>query len=611
MKIAVFLFLCFAFSSAMLAQNDSVHVLDAVILHASKLNAFSNTRHVRVFNDSLLKNAKPLLTDVLNHQTSIYFKENGAGMVSSASFRGTTASQTAVVWNGININSKFNGQTDFNTISVVGFDEISVRSGGGSVLFGTGAIGGSVHLTNKLPFNKGFENEIHVGYGSFDTRDIHYKMSNSNEKTSVKISVARTKSDNDFPYPGTDRKNLNGQYENTNLKTGLAYRIDQNNLLKIHTSIFRGERHFSLIRPSETPTKYQDFHTWNLLAWESNFSSFSSELKVAYLNEEFKFYPNISNKNHTGGKAETFIGNYNLGIGLKNGIKLHALLDYSYTKGSGSNMDDNSQKIASAALLLKQRLSNRFLYEIGVKKEFTENYKSPFLFSAGATFKATEFYSVKFNISKNYRIPTFNDLYWEKSGNMNLKPETSHQAEIGNYFRYKNAKFSATAFFISIRDMIQWTPSTTIWEPTNVDKVQSYGFESNFEYKKHFGKHQFLFHANYAHTISKDKNTHKQLRYVPIHKATASLRYSFKEWGFFYNVLYVGKVFTSSDNNPEEIISGYGISNIGISHSFLLKKKKEIEIGSHIRNLFNETYQNVENRIMPGINFSLYLNFKF
>ncbi|HET8838131.1 MAG TPA: TonB-dependent receptor [Flavobacteriaceae bacterium] len=611
MKIAAFLFLCFGFSSAMLAQNDSVQVLDPVILHASKLNEFSNTQHVRVFNDSLLKNAKPLLTDILNHQTSIYFKENGAGMVSSASFRGTTASQTAVVWNGININSKFNGQTDFNTISIVGFDEISVRSGGGSVLFGTGAIGGSVHLNNNLQFNKGFENEVHFGYGSFDTQDIHYKMSASDEKTSVEISIARTKSNNDFPYPGTDRKNLNGQYENTSIKTGLAYRINENNLLKIHTSIFDGERHFSLIRPSETPTKYQDFHTWNLIAWERNFKPFSSELKVAYLNEQFNFFPNVSTENHTGGKAETFIGNYNLGVNLKNGMEFHALLDYSYTTGSGSNMDDNSQKIASAALLLKQRLSNRFLYEIGAKKEFTKNYKSPFLFSAGATFKTTEFYSLKINISKNYRIPTFNDLYWEKSGNINLKPETSHQAEIGNYFRYKNAKFSATAFFISVHDMIQWTPSTTIWEPINVDKVQSYGLESNFDYKKHFGKHQFLFHANYEYTISEDENTHKQLRYVPVHKVTASLGYSFKEWDFFYDFLYVGEVFTTSDNDPKEKIPGYSISNIGASYSFLMKKKKEIEIGSHIRNLFNEAYQNVENRFMPGINFNLYLNFKF
>ena len=34
-------------------------------------------------------------------------------------------------------------------------------------------------------------------------------------------------------------------------------------------------------------------------------------------------------------------------------------------------------------------------------------------------------------------MPTFNDLYWEGSGNPDLKPESSYQAEIGNEFIYK------------------------------------------------------------------------------------------------------------------------------------------------------------------------------
>ena len=84
------------------------------------------------------------------------FKENGLGMVSSPSFRGTTAQQTAVIWNGININSQLNGQTDFNTITTRDYTSITVRSGGGSSIYGSSAIGGSIHLNNELTFKNQF-----------------------------------------------------------------------------------------------------------------------------------------------------------------------------------------------------------------------------------------------------------------------------------------------------------------------------------------------------------------------------------------------------------------------------------------------------------------------
>ena len=114
------LFLCGCFNAA--AQNDSINWLDEVRLSDVKLQQFSMGQHITKLSDSLLKKNQPQLTDILNFNSSIYFKENGRGMVSSPSFRGTTASQTAVIWNGININSQFNGQLDFNTVNTGAYD---------------------------------------------------------------------------------------------------------------------------------------------------------------------------------------------------------------------------------------------------------------------------------------------------------------------------------------------------------------------------------------------------------------------------------------------------------------------------------------------------------
>src|SRR5690606_22669337 len=153
-KSRFIILLIFLFGHAVQAQLDSLQHLDEVFLTDSKLeNFWSGFTQNRIGKSSVERNSFSL-TEVLQYNSFIYFKENGAGMVSSPSFRGTNAAQTAVIWNGININSIFTGQTDFNTISPLGYDEITVRSGGGGVQYGSGAVGGSIHLNNYFSFEK-------------------------------------------------------------------------------------------------------------------------------------------------------------------------------------------------------------------------------------------------------------------------------------------------------------------------------------------------------------------------------------------------------------------------------------------------------------------------
>src|SRR5690606_21015681 len=104
-------FLCvFAVTQTIYAQQDTVKLSGASI-SGNPLLEKNQTQSEIILNDSILKKNQPSLTQLLNFNSPIYFKENGAGMVSSPSFRGTTASQTVVLWNGININSQTTGQT--------------------------------------------------------------------------------------------------------------------------------------------------------------------------------------------------------------------------------------------------------------------------------------------------------------------------------------------------------------------------------------------------------------------------------------------------------------------------------------------------------------------
>lgn len=610
----------FAFLLCMLcqfisAQSDSIKLKEVIVSDAN-LKKYSNSQSVLKLTDSIIQKNEALLTDLLNFNSTIYFKEYGRGMLSTVSFRGTTSSQTAVIWNGININSQMNGSTDFNTISGSDYNSISVKAGGGSVIYGSGAIGGTVHLNNDLAFNNRFENTLKLDYGSFNTIGINYKTNISNEKWSTQIGFSKNSSTNDYKYlnrytwRGEQRWNQNGQYDVITMSADAGYKIDSKNTLKLYSQFSNTDRNTSLVVETETKSKYINGFNRNLLEYDGDFGKFKTNFKTAYIFENYQYFADNSSDISTYGKTESLITKLDLGYTLFKSTQINGILDYNRTKGYGSSFGDHVREISSAGLLIKQDFSADWKNELGIRKEFTNNYKSPVLFSLGSSYQFSRLYNFKLNLSRNFRIPTYNDLYWEEGGNPDLKPESSYQAEIGNVFTFKNISLTQTFYYIKIKDLLQWVPGKNgIWSPTNKDNVNSYGAETLLSWRKQFGKNNLSANASYAYTASKDQATKKQLFFVPYNKITASVAYSRNRIAAYYQFLYNGFVYTRADNNPDEIINDYMVSNIGIDYDF--KFLDSFKLGFQVLNIFNKDYESLENRPMPGRNFNMYLTLKF
>jgi len=599
-----------------LAQHDSITKLKEVVVSDKNLKKYSDSQSVLKLNDSIINKNEALLTDLLNFNSTLYFKEYGRGMLSTVSFRGTTSSQTAVIWNGININSQMNGSTDFNTISGSDYNSISVKAGGGSVIYGSGAIGGTVHLNNDMFFYNRFENNLKLDYGSFNTIGINYKTNISNEKWSAQIGFSKNSSTNDYKYinkytwKGVQRWNQNGQYDVITMSANLGYKLNAKNILKLYSQTSNTDRNTSLITETETPSKYINGFNRNLLEYDGNFGKLTTNLKTAYIFENFQYYADNATNNYTYGKTESLITKADVGYTLFKSTQINGIVDYNKTTGTGSGFGTNTREISSASLLIKQDVSTDWKNEFGIRKEFTDNYKSPVLFSIGSSYQFVELYKLKLNLSRNFRIPTFNDLYWEEGGNPDLKPESSYQAEVGNVFTFKNITLTQTFYYIKIKDLLQWVPGKNgIWSPQNTDKVDSYGTETLLSWKKQFGKNIFEVNAKYTHTISENSDTKKQLFFVPFNKATAAVAYSRNRISANCQFLYNGFVYTRTDNDPNEIVNDYMISNIGIDYDF--KLLESLKLGFQVLNLFNEAYESLENRPMPGRNFNMYITLKF
>ena len=222
--------------------------------------------------------------------------------------------------------------------------------------------------------------------------------------------------------------------------------------------------------------------------------------------------------------------------------------------------------------------------------------------------KVNSWWNSVLNLSKNFRYPSFNDLYWQPGGNLNLKSETSHQAELGNNFKYGAFKLNVTPFYIQIKDMIRWLPNTKgIWSPTNTNKVESYGVESQFDFEKSFGKNKTRFSLGYVFTHSKNRETHRFLAYVPQHKiyGNASYRYDFLE--IFVQGMFNGLTYTSDEEKQKDAIKSYFVSNSGVNITLF----KHYQIGFKVNNIFDEIYETTAFYPLPKRNYSANLLINF
>lgn len=600
-KITI-LFLLFFVNS--FSQNDSIQKLEEIVLKGSFSSSLNNGYTVKIISDTVLNQGNSSLGNILQNYTNLYFKQNGNGLVSSISLRGSGASHTGVYWNGIAINSTLNGQTDFNTIRANSFDEIEIRRGGGSVLLGSGAIGGAINLKDKITFQESKEVNFHIGLASYNTQESFLKGKYSNHKLFAKISLGGSRSDNDYPYLGTELLNENGEYKNYSFNGVFAYQFNNRNQLHLMGSVFDNDRNISNTLTVQSKAKLLNVDSRVMLDWKYLGDKYTSSFKTAYLKEDFTYSFNKDLEDSSIGKSENIIFKYDLNYFLNKAIFFRSGVEYKYSKGSGSSMTEVEQNDMIIYGLFHHQPISDLNYNFSIRKGFSSIYKIPLIYSLDANYCFTKQFVIKAAISSNYRLPSFNDLYWEPGGNIDLKPESSNSAEIGFHYLFKSIKLEMTSFYNKSEDLIQWQPvSGDFWQPVNIQDVMSYGLEFSAYAQKKIGSHKLDLTIQYDYTVSEDSNLDKQLIYVPFHKANSVFNYQFKKWNFTYNLQYTGEVFTTTSNTLS--LDPYWLSNISLNRSFI---KNKFRIGFKINNLFNQKYQSVAYRPMPNRNYILHIN---
>ena len=628
LRIRVMLFLI-SISTAVSAQYSADTVLlNEVSVYGIPVVKYSTGAKVQTL-DSLLRQTDPgaTLSDILAQNTPIYIKEYGNGQLGTIAFRGTGASHTKVLWNGLDVNSPTLGQSDFANLPLI-MDKVVVHYGGASAMYGSDAIGGTVLLGNKSPdFEKSVNASTILETGSFgrfyEALKIGYGGSTFHGKTKIYHFLLK----NDFPYKslrdGSERRQPNASLQKYGVEQQLHYKISESKRLGL--TAWYAYNHREIQPTMEVLTSNDELSDKNTRVVLDYFDN----SKIGFFNLKAGFIINNQIFNNNGSVVSrqfSFTGNYDKKL-TKN-LDLRAGIQVYNTKAEvdsyESSVSENRGDVFSS---LKYNPDDLLSMVITIRKGFSEIFGSPLAPALGAEYKLmnrqTRKLKLKAQLSRSYRTPTLNDRFWVPGSNPSLEPEDGWGSEFGIFYEKKGAvNFSAetTYYHMLIDDWILWQPSGSIWGPVNVRKVLSQGFEFWFKSDFKAGHFRFDHSGNYgfAKSVSKkkvtanDRTVGNQLPYTPKHKFNFTQNIQYKRWDVNTLVQYTGLRFENTDNidNVLNAIPAYFLLDLRMGKQFTIGKS-DLRVSGAIKNLLNEEYQNLIFRAMPKRNYRLSINYQF
>ena len=586
------------------------------------------TRKTTLDSAFLQLNTGSTLAEVLQTRTPIYIKTYGNGMLSTVSFRGTSASQTAVLWHGFNINLPTLGQTDFSLIPLSSLGSVEIQHGSGGSNFGTSAIGGAILLTAKTPGQPGWQLQAQQDAGSFGYTFSQAAASYTTHKASVEASLFHRQAQNNFRFKNTTQfgepyqRQENAALHQWGFTTNVHLQVNARNTLAIRNWYTSSDNQSQPNMVAANTHARLSHQNWRLMSeWNHSSSLGNTAVRVAYF-DDFMHYQDDNNNSDT--KVKTYQAQAEHRFILANRVNVDAGGDIQYFTADVDGYGKAVSETRNSAFLLVRYDPKPFLHlNVNVRQALVQGFNPPLAPTAGFTLDLRQqpnyTLSWKGAVARGYRVPTLNDRYWP-TGNPTLKPENSFNYETG--FTYKQtrnrltAETELTAYWMRVDNWIQWLPSasTGAWSPQNLKRVHASGLEyaTKLHYQIRNGK--LTGGINYSYTSSRQAQTYaassepigKQLIYVPYHTGTAFLDVNYKTWLLSTNYQYTGQRFTTAENDrllpAFGLISLYGGKKIPVG-------KTTFQLIGRVNNLTNKVYQNLEYYAMPGRNYTLSLRF--
>ena len=496
-------------------------------------------------------------------------------MANEIAIRGVS-NGTLVMLNGTPMNLR--GKYFLDAIPVESVERVEIVKGGGSVLYGSEAMGGVINIITK----KEFSNSVSVGYGNYGQQkysatvgagdlNIGYTLEKWGDVDT--ISRSHDKGDKHTDMTGSEKRNLFLNYKlNDNLN--FLYNYYETN---VRYDTWFDDAYKSVPKGGALQQNREYVTKQNLVQLNYNDGSIKGNL---YYNQNklmadgFTNYK--TNGSYSGTVYDTDEKNRTYGADLQKEWKLNSkaqlILGGSYQNefydNYGTQLTDRHIYSVYGQYDHKFDEKNEFIF--GARETWTtagyrdQNYDN-FSMSGQYLYKLTENDSIYASVQQSFIMPTFSQMYGASEqaiSNPDLKPQKGTNYEIGYKKVTDTHSWKAAIYHIDITDNITatWETDKSEYQYTNedfkntgvelsCDITGSNGFSYNWGVnymdpkvkgtkKPYWDRKYGRWQLNGGITYTKDKWTSSlQGIYLAKRVETPSSSHSFKEKPYFLTSL--------------------------------------------------------------------------
>lgn len=307
--------------------------------------------------------------------------------------------------------------------------------------------------------------------------------------------------------------------------------------------------------------------------------------------------------------------------------------DYVAANLYGNNLTLQPVRLQNNVVVGASKWVNRFNFEGNISSQFIadqfgsaekQNKKryaiSPFLAVAVLPFKEKAL-RLRIFYKNTFRMPSFNDLYYNAIGNINLKPEQANMLNMGITYGVKqkkwNAEFTVDGYFNTVENKIVAIPTKDLfnWSMQNIGKTEILGLDIAARFTVMISNTKLNGYTNHNFNSSLDVTDPKsitymhQIPYTPYYSSSSGVNLDFKHFYFSSNVLISGFRFSLNENIYANYLKGFTDLNLGVGKEIDFKKS-ELIVDVKAMNVLNKNYQVIRSFPMPGRYYQLRLIFK-
>lgn len=616
----VFLLLCLPVLSR--AQVDTTLILPLVEIATTPPRTQSIGGHTQSWTTAELQPQRHNnLADWLSRAGGLFIKSYGSGSIATTSIRGGSAAHTSVLWNGLPIQSPMLGQLDFSLFPLAFADRIQLFYGGNSAAWGSGAIGGLISLDNTAPADSCTHISLRSSLGSFGFFDQQAQLSFSKGQWASQTRLFYRRADNDFSYrlrPDLPEKTqTHATLEQKGLLQSLYWQPTLRQQLTLHLWLQGADREIppTTVQNQSQATQADEFMR-SLLHWKLVAGQTIWQARLGFIRESIDYQDDLILLRALT-RFRTMYGEVEGQWAWAGGARLHFGLNHNFITASADAYATDPQQNRTAAFLSYRYRWKIWLVQVNLRQEMVDNRLLSPVPGLGLDIQVHPQILAQFKISRNYRLPTLNDLYWQPGGNPELLPESGWSQEAGLQVQLPaGIGYQVTAFNRLINNWILWSkaPDQPFWSSNNIARVWSRGVEQRLQWHRTIKKWRLNLQAGYDYICSTNEialdqpklEKGSQLVYVPRHQAFASLSLHWGGLELQYRHTYTGRV--SSLNSGE--LAAYQLGDTGLYYQ-LPGKKWPVQSFFQVNNLWDTNYRVIERQAMPGRHFQVGLQLEF